>query len=85
MDSPGDYVFYERPAEVWAVEFTNLNGDRVVEVVGTEYAAWQAAEQYGTDSAVLHSLTDFHSVAPLSKPVGAQPWSNPKRAKAFGV
>jgi hypothetical protein len=59
MDSPEDYVFYERPAEVWAVEFTNLNGDRVVEVVGTEYAARQAAEQYGNDSAILHSPTDF--------------------------
>jgi hypothetical protein len=54
-----DYVFYARPSEVWAVEFSNLSGDRVVEVVGTEYAARQAAEQYeaaeqfGVEAAVL--------------------------------
>jgi hypothetical protein len=64
-----DYVFYARPSEVWAVEFSNLSGDRVVEVVGTEYAARQAAEQYeaaeqfGVEAAVLLcSSTDFHPV-----------------------
>jgi hypothetical protein len=67
-----EYVFYERPSEVWAVEFSNLSGIRVVEVVGTEYAARQAAEQYGMDTAVvLRSSTDFHPVSDLSHPDAA--------------
>jgi hypothetical protein len=67
-----EYVFYGRPSEVWAVEFSNLSGDRVVEVVGTEYAARQAAEQYGADTAVLlSSSTDFHPVSDLSHPKAA--------------
>jgi hypothetical protein len=72
MDSPGDYVFYGRPSEVWAVEFNNLSWDRVVEVVGTEYAARQAAEQYGPDATVLlRSSTDFHPVSDLTHPEAA--------------
>ena len=55
-----DYVFYERPSEVWAIEFINLSGERVVEVLGTESAARQAAEQLWLGAAVLlHSPTDF--------------------------
>jgi hypothetical protein len=60
MDGSTDYVFYERPAEVWAIEFTNLSGERVVEVLGTESAARQAAQQLWLGAAVLlRSPTDF--------------------------
>ena len=30
-----DYVFHERPPEVWAVEYTSFGGERVVVVIGT--------------------------------------------------
>jgi hypothetical protein len=67
-----DYVFYGPPNEVWAVAFRNLSGDSVVEVVGTEYAARQAAEHYGPDAAVLlRSSTEFHPVSDLSHPDAA--------------
>jgi hypothetical protein len=63
MDRPDAYVFYEWPSEVWAIEFVNLSGERVVEVVGTEYAAREAAEQYALGVAVLlRSPTDFQQV-----------------------
>jgi SAM-dependent methyltransferase len=72
MDHPDDYIFYARPAEVWAVEFRNLVGDCVVEVLGTEFAARQAAELYGEGAAVLlRSSTDFHPVSDLSHPDAA--------------
>jgi hypothetical protein len=55
-----EYVFYEPPSEVWAIEFRNLSGERVVHVLGTEYAARQAIEAYGAGTAVLLcSSTDF--------------------------
>jgi hypothetical protein len=73
-----EYVFHGRPSEVWAVEFNNLSGDRVVEVVGTEYAAREAAEQYGATGqsgavavVLLRSSTDFHPVSYLSHPDAA--------------
>lgn len=59
MDHP-EYVFYELPPEVWAVQYTNVRGDRVVQVMGTEYAARQAAEQYAVAGAVLlRASTEF--------------------------
>lgn len=62
MDHP-EYVFYELPSEVWAVQYTNIHGDRVVQVMGTEYAAREAAEQYAVASAVLlRASTEFHPV-----------------------
>jgi hypothetical protein len=64
MADPDEYVFYARPPEVWAIEFSNLHGDRVVEVLGTETAARQAAAQYGAGVAVLlRSPTDFQPVS----------------------
>jgi hypothetical protein len=52
------------PSEVWAVEFTNLAGDRVVEVVGTEHAAREALGQYRIDGVVLlRAPTDFQPVS----------------------
>jgi hypothetical protein len=75
-----DYVFYARPSEFWVVEFSNLSGNRVVEVVGTEYAArraaeqYEAAEQFGVEAAVLLcSSTDFHSVTTSAKLPGGNP------------
>jgi hypothetical protein len=60
MTTEEDYVLYTLPSEVWAVEFSNLCGDRVVEVIGTEYAARQAAQHYGQGDAVLfRSPTQF--------------------------
>jgi hypothetical protein len=41
-----EYIFREVPSEVWAIEYTNIHGDRVVDVLGTEYAAREAAEHY---------------------------------------
>jgi hypothetical protein len=43
------------------LEFSNLSGERVVEVLGTEKAARQAVQQYGMGGAVvlLRSSTDF--------------------------
>jgi hypothetical protein len=74
LEDPGDYVFYARPSEVWGVEFTNLAGDRVVEVLGTEHAARQAFEQYRIDGAVLlRSPTDFHSVSTSKQPDRGRP------------
>jgi hypothetical protein len=59
-----EYVLYCLPSEVWAVEFNNLFGDRVIEVVGTEQAARQIAEIYGQGTAVLfHSCAQFRQVA----------------------
>jgi len=64
MNNPEEYVFYSRPSQVWAIEFTNLRGDRVVAVLGTEAAARQAAEAYGAGFAVvLSSPTDFQPVS----------------------
>jgi hypothetical protein len=58
-----EYVFRGLPAEVWAIEFTNVRGDRVVQVVGTEYAARQAAEHYAVANAVLlRAPTSFQTV-----------------------
>jgi hypothetical protein len=60
---PEEFVLYELPSEVWAVEFSNLFGDRVVELVGTERAARQAAEHYEAGAAVLfRSRTEFQQV-----------------------
>jgi hypothetical protein len=62
MEHP-EYVFYELPSKVWAIEFTNHQGDRVVEVLGTEYAARQAAERYKVAGVtLLCSTADFHPV-----------------------
>jgi hypothetical protein len=59
-----EFVLYGLPSEVWAVEFSNLFGDRVVEVVGTEHAARHTAKQYGAGAAVLfRSRTDFQQVS----------------------
>jgi hypothetical protein len=63
MDHPEEYVFYARPSEVWAIEFTNLHGDRVVEVLGAEAFARQAAELYGAGAVLLRSATDFQPVS----------------------
>ena len=64
MDSSNDFVFYEWPSEVWAIEFRNLSGERVVHVLGTESAARQAAEQLGVGAAILlRSPTTFLQVA----------------------
>jgi len=61
---PEEFVLYELPSEVWAVEFSNLFGDRVVELVGTEHAARQTAEHYEAGTAVLfRSRTDFQPVS----------------------
>jgi hypothetical protein len=58
-----EYVFRGLPAEVWAIEFTNIHGERVVQVVGTEYAARQAAEHYAVANAVLlRAPTTFQAV-----------------------
>jgi hypothetical protein len=69
VEDPHGHVFHARPSEVWAIEFTNLAGDRVVEVLGTEDAARVAAERYRIDGAVLlRSPTDFHSVGTYKRP-----------------
>jgi hypothetical protein len=58
-----EYVLYDLPSEVWAIEFRNLYGDRVIEVVATEQAAREAAEHYGLTTAVLfRSSTQFRQV-----------------------
>jgi hypothetical protein len=58
-----EYVFHHSPAEVWAVEYTNVHGHRVVDVLGTEYAARRTAEQYAVaDAVLLRAATDFQSV-----------------------
>lgn len=63
MDHP-EYVFYGLPSEVWAVQYTNVQGDRVVHVMGTEYAARQAAEQYAVaDAVLLRASTEFQPVS----------------------
>ncbi|SPM35829.1 Mycobacterium rhizamassiliense ORFan [Mycobacterium rhizamassiliense] len=56
------YVFHRPPSEVWAVEYTNIHGDRVVDVLGTEYAARRTAEHYAVaDAVVLRAATDFQA------------------------
>lgn len=58
------YVFHRPPSEVWAVEYTNINGDRVVDVLGTEYAARRTAEHYAVaDAVLLRAATDFQAPA----------------------
>jgi hypothetical protein len=62
---PEEFVLYELPSEVWAVEFSNLFGDRVVELMGTEHAARQSAEHYeaGVAAVLFRSRTDFQQVS----------------------
>jgi hypothetical protein len=63
MDGSNDFVFYEWPSAVWAIEFINLSGERVVHVLGTECAARQGAKQQGVGAAVLlRSPTAFRPV-----------------------
>lgn len=58
-----EYVLYDLPSEVWAVEFRNLCGDRVIEVAATEQAARAAAEHLGQATAILYrSSTQFRQV-----------------------
>jgi hypothetical protein len=65
---PEEFVLYELPSEVWAVEFSNLFGDRVVELVGTGHAARRTAEQYADAlSCSAHPLTSKRSV-PKQRP-----------------
>lgn len=52
MEHP-EYVFNELPSQVWTIEFTNVHGDRAVEVMGTEYVPRHAAERYAVATAVL--------------------------------
>lgn len=62
-----EYVFHRLPSEVWAVEYTNVHGDRVVDVLGTEYAARRAAEHYAVaDAVVLRASTAFQA-APVAQ------------------
>jgi hypothetical protein len=68
---PEEFVLYQLPSEVWAVAFSNLFGDRVVELVGTEHAARQTAEHYEAGAAVLfRSRTDPNRSVPKQ---GASP------------
>jgi hypothetical protein len=69
-----EYVFRELPSEVWAVEYTNIHGDRVVDVLGTEYAAREVAEHYTVASpaaapTVFRACTDFQPIpnSPISQ------------------
>jgi len=58
-----EYVLYGLPSEVWAIEFRNLYGDRVIEVVATEQAARDTARHYGQGAAVLfRSTAQFRQV-----------------------
>jgi hypothetical protein len=64
-----EYVFGELPSEVWAIEYTSIHGDRVVEVLGTEYEARAIAEHYAVAAptaapALLRARTDFQLVPP---------------------
>jgi hypothetical protein len=55
-----DYVFHERPSEVWAVEYTSIGGERVVIVIGTKGDACETAAMYTAgDPVLLCSATDF--------------------------
>jgi hypothetical protein len=64
MVRSGEYVFYEWPSEVWAIEFSNLSGEVVVQVLGTEHAAREAAGWHGAGAAVLlRSSTEFRPVS----------------------
>jgi hypothetical protein len=65
---PEEFVLYQLPSEVWAVAFSNLFGDRVVELVGTEHAARQAAEHYEAGAAVVfRARTDFREVSSVER------------------
>lgn len=58
-----EYVFLQRPSDVWAIEYTSVRGNRVVYVIGTEYAAREAMEQYAVAGPILlRSSADFHPV-----------------------
>jgi hypothetical protein len=62
-----EYVFHDLPSEVWAIEYTNVHGDRVVDVLGTEYAARAAADHYAIAApaaapTLLRTRTDFQPV-----------------------
>jgi hypothetical protein len=70
MDGSNDFVFYEWPSAVWAIEFINLSGERVVHVLGTECAARQAAKQHGVGAAVL--LCSPTAVRPIDTPKGTE-------------
>ena len=60
---PEEFVLYELPSEVRALEFSNLFGDRVVELVGTEHAARRTAVQYADAAVLFRSSTDFQEVS----------------------
>jgi hypothetical protein len=80
-----EYVFRELPSEVWAIEYTNVYGDRVVDVLGTEYAARAVADHYAIAAptaapALLCTRTDFQ---PVPSNPGSQYLSKARKAGPF--
>jgi hypothetical protein len=74
------FVFHRPPSEVWAVEYTNIHGDRVVDVLGTEYAARRTAERYAVaDAVLLRAATDFQAVPAGQGHTGARKVSRLRR------
>jgi hypothetical protein len=57
----GKYIFYGRPSEVCSVEFNNVRGDRVVQVMGPEWAAKHALRLFALtdDPCLLHTPANF--------------------------